>query len=164
MKKNRLILSFIMLILVFLTGCLGVKDDDTVINVSSDDKEMNTAIEEARESLSHYWSVFDNPEEGESDFALKVKIEDGNGSSEHFWVVDIYKENGKIYGAISNEPQLVNNVEFGEKIEIIEDNISDWSYFKDNKMYGAFTTRVLLKYLSDEEAQEIKDMLSEKPF
>ena len=37
---------------------------------------MNAAIAKARETLPHFWQVFEKHGRGESDFALKVKITD----------------------------------------------------------------------------------------
>jgi hypothetical protein len=60
----------------FLSGLLvmwvaGCSEQDRVISVDADDQEMNLAIAKARSTLPTFWRVLQNPEHGESDFALK---------------------------------------------------------------------------------------------
>ena len=149
---------------LLFTGCFNSQSTDEVVNVATDDVEMNEAISSAQESLSHYWSIYENRNNGESNFALKVRIEDEMGNVEHFWAVDIRKQDGKIFGVIDNEPVYVKTVEYGQEIEIPDKDISDWTYVKDNKTYGGFTIRVLLDRISKEEAEQIGSQLSEQPY
>lgn len=144
-----------------LTSCSKHQsENDPTIGVSKDDAEMNAAIAKARSSLPDFWQIYDKPQHGETDFSLKVKITDGS-EVEHFWTADIERKDGKIYGIISNEPDLVHNVKMGQKITINEADISDWMYIRDGKMYGNYTLRALFKEMPKAEVEKYKQMLAE---
>jgi uncharacterized protein YegJ (DUF2314 family) len=140
-----------------LTAC---SKQDKVIGVADDDPEMTAAIAEARETLPQFWQVFDKPEGGESDFALKVKITDERGV-EHFWVTDIERRDGKMMGTINNDPDTVASVKLGDKIEIPEADISDWLYMRDGKMVGNLTLKPLFKQMPEEEVERLKKIMSD---
>lgn len=146
----------------FVAGCGN--EPEGVVDVTSEDAEMNEAIAMARDSLPHFWSTYDNPKGGESDFTLKVILKDAAGNVEHIWVGSIQKENGKIFGEIDNEPVQVKEVKYGQVIEINENDISDWTYIKEGKIYGGYTIRVLIERIPTDQAEELKQQLSDKPF
>lgn len=133
---------------------------DYTISVADDEPEMASAISAARASLPHFWEVFDKRENGERDFALKLQIADSRGT-EYFWVIDLDRSNGKLMGTIDNEPEIVESVKLGDRIEIPEADISDWFYFRDGKMVGNRTLRALFKEMSPEEVERSKAMLAE---
>ena len=133
---------------------------DPIVSVSEQDQEMNLAISQARESLPRFWQVFEAPARGESDFALKVRIEDRNGV-EHFWVTDLRREEGKVYGFIGNDANTVASVKLGDEIEVLEADISDRLYMRDGKMVGNFTVRPLFKQMPDAEVERLKSMLAD---
>lgn len=138
----------------------GSAREDKIINVADDDKEMNAAIAKARSTLPHFWEVFEKPQRGEQDFALKVAITDKNGT-EHFWAVDIERKDGKIKGTLNNEPNIVESVKMGQRMEITETNISDWMYIRDKKMVGNYTIVPLFKEMSKEEVAQFKAMMAD---
>jgi uncharacterized protein YegJ (DUF2314 family) len=131
-----------------------------VIDVAADDAEMNAAISQARDSLAHFWSTFEAPNRGESDFALKVRIEDRE-AVEHFWVTDLRREGGRTYGLIGNEPNSVTTVRFGEEIEIPEGDVTDWLYMREGKMVGNFTLPPLFKQMPAAEVERLRSMMAD---
>ena len=147
---------------VFLAACSrsGSSYADRTINVEGDDAEMVAAIAKARESLPHFWQVFGHPERGENDFALKVKISDTYGD-EHFWAIDIERQDGKITGTINNDPNIVRSVKFGDRIAIPEADISDWLYMREGKMVGNFTLRILFKQMPQKEVEAYKAIMTD---
>ena len=64
---------------------------------------------------------------------MKRKIT-GKEGVEHFWLADIAKTNGAIYGTINNDADVVHSVKIGDRIKIPEADISDWLYERDGKM------------------------------
>lgn len=134
--------------------------EDRVINVSPDDQAMTAAISKARETLSTFWSHFEARASGESDFSLKVRIEDKHGV-EHFWVTNIKRDRAQIWGVIGNDPDIVKSVKIGDRIRVKEADISDWLYMRNGKMIGNFTVRPLLPRMSKEEASYIRGLLAE---
>jgi uncharacterized protein YegJ (DUF2314 family) len=143
-----------------VSGCSSDSKPDRVVSVSDDDSDMNAAIAKARGSLSRFWQAFDHPGPGESDFSLKVKITDPKGT-EHFWVSDLERKDGKIFGTINNDAEIVGSVKFGDRVPIPEADISDWMYMRDGKMFGNYTMRPLFKTMSASEVEKFKSMLAE---
>jgi uncharacterized protein YegJ (DUF2314 family) len=143
-----------------ISGCSSELQPDRVVSVSDDDSEMNAAIAKARGSLPRFWQAFDHPGSGESDFSLKVKITDPKGT-EHFWMSDLERKDGKIFGTINNDAEIVGSVKFGDRIPISETDISDWMYMRNGKMFGNYTMRPLFKTMSASEVEKFKSMLAE---
>ena len=79
---------------------------------------------------------------------------------EHFWVEKLEKKDGKIFGSIANDPDLVHNVKLGDRIEIPEPDISDWFYMRNDKMVGNYTMRVLFDHMSADEVKKYKALLA----
>ncbi len=142
------------------TGCAPSSTSDGIVSVAEDDQEMEAAIATARSKLPDFWAAFEQPAPGDTDFALKVEITDPNGT-EHFWVNNLERTGGTIHGTINNDPEIVRSVKFGERIEVPEADISDWTYTRNDKMMGNYTLRVLLKSMPAEEAEHFKSMLGE---
>ncbi|MEN0036644.1 MAG: DUF2314 domain-containing protein [Cellvibrio sp.] len=153
-------INFRFLILVMLVLLASCSYGDKTVDIAADDPEMLAAFSKAKETLPTFWGIYEKPNNGESDFALKVKIEDENGV-EYFWVINIDKKDGQIFGEINNNPEIVESVKDGEVIEVIPDHITDWQYIKNEKIVGNFTMRVLLKHMPEDEAKEYRDMLAE---
>ena len=150
-------------ILLFLAATLLIaacSKEDQVIFVSNDDPEMVAAIAKARDTLPKFWQVFEKPGEGESDFSLKVKITEGQ-DAEYFWLVNLERVNGKTFGTISNDPNIVGNVKVGDRIEIPEADITDWLYMRNGKMVGNTTMRVLFKQMPASDVEYYKNILVE---
>ena len=158
MTRNPLLasLSFCLLLSLF-TAC---SKRDKVINIEEDDPEMVAAIKTARETLPHFWQVYEKPTRGETNFALKVKITDKQGT-EHFWATDIQRRDGKVTGTINNDPNIVKSVKLGDRMEIPEADISDWLYMRDDKMIGNQTVKPLFKQMPADEVRQLKAMMAD---
>lgn len=158
-----LVITFVLLSHV---GCAkqdehnGSSVKDPVVHVAEGDAEMAAAISQARQSLNHFWSVFDKPTRGEDHFAIKVKITDQNGT-EYFWANELQRQNGKTTGTINNDPNIVKSVKLGDKVEIPEADIADWMYIRDGKMIGNRTMVPLFKSMPPEEVEKFKSMMAE---
>lgn len=135
-------------------------NQDKTVSVKPDDPDMTAAIASARASLPGFWKIFDHPEHGESDFCLKVKIED-KGEVEYFWLANIERQGGKIYGVISNEPEFVKSVKAGQRLEVNEADISDWMYTRDARLHGNYTLRALFKAMPKTEVDKYRALLAD---
>lgn len=141
-------------------GCAPSERNDNVVMVAHDDPEMQLAIATARSRLPEFWKVFEKPESGEINFALKVEITDASGT-EFFWASQLERQDGKIFGVIDNDPDIVKSVKLGQRIEIPEDKIADWTYIRNEKIHGNLTMRPLLKTLPKDEADALRAQLAE---
>ena len=152
MVKRILIVA---LLLFNCIACTGKDTDDRLVLVKKDDPQMTAAIGSARRTLPEFWKSLQAPAADESEFYVKLAISDGT-DTEHFWIGRIRQENGKLMGSVSNYPELVKGIRFGQKVEIDERLISDWKFMKAGRMKGGYTIAVLLTRISKEEADEIK--------
>ena len=121
---------------------------------------MNAAIAKARAGLASFWTALANPALETEGYALKVAVKDGD-QVEHFWTSDVRRDGDHITAVIANEPQIVSTVKEGQRIEVPDADISDWMYMRKGKIVGNETLRVLLGYMSEEEAAQWKAMLEE---
>ncbi len=158
MKRTSYIARLFIIVLV--ASFEGCSKQDKVVNVAGDDPEMIAAIAKARETLPQFWQTFEKRERGESDFSLKVRITDKKGT-EHFWLTEIERKDGKTLGTINNDPDIVGNVKLGDRMPIPEADISDWLYMRDGKMVGNYTLRVLFKQMPAKEVEKYKKMLAD---
>ncbi len=130
-----------LLMLSFISTNVSARDENEIINVHETDAEMNNAMLAANNSLSTFIKRFNNPQEGDSNFALKVMVSDDYGV-EHFWVTDITIKEKQFQGYISNEPRTVKAVTNGQKVTFYSDIVTDWSYDHKGVKQGAFTLKV----------------------
>jgi uncharacterized protein YegJ (DUF2314 family) len=149
--------TVIAVLFVALAGC---SKKDKVIFVEDDDPEMLAAIAKARGSMPDFWQVFEKRPRGESNFSLKVKISDQKGT-EFFWLNPIERKDGKTFGTINNDPDIVSSVKLGDRMQIPEADISDWLYMRDGKMVGNYTLRVLFKQMPANEVAKYKQMMAD---
>lgn len=68
--------------------------------------------------------------------------------------------NGEFVGLISNLPDTVTDVKLGDQRKIAKDEISDWMYLRDGKMYGNYTMRPLLKSMPKDQAKKFEAMFA----
>jgi uncharacterized protein YegJ (DUF2314 family) len=139
---------------VFLFG-FGCQQKSETLTDKYDEKEMNQAVKTAQSTFDKFLERFRNPQPGDEDFNVKVKIEDKNGV-EHFWLGDLKLDSEPYSGVIGNDPEIVKNVKFGQEYSFPRSDISDWMYMANGKMQGNYTLRVIMKSMSEDEAAEIK--------
>ncbi len=145
--------------IIFLcSGTLAIAQQaDPVIMVDSEDREMNAAFAKARSEIDSFLAIMQSGTA--SSCSVKVKITD-HDQVEFFWLDDLTYANGFFSGTIDNTPDLVKNVKMGQKIDVKKEDIFDWLYMKDGKMYGNYTVRVLLPKMSKEDADKIRAMMA----
>lgn len=158
----------LLLIGVFLSLPLMAHAGDPVVTFDDDDPAMNTAMEQARSTLDIFLTQVIN-EKGalHTDATLKVafKVTAPDYSDEIIWVSDISRTpNGSFTAYLANEPNYMENKRLGSEVRFTADQIRDWGYFDtDGRLYGHYTTRVLVKRLHNKQAKPILEVLSDKP-
>jgi uncharacterized protein YegJ (DUF2314 family) len=79
------------------------------------------------------------------------------------WVNHLVRKGDRISGILADEPELLPALHLGSPVEIAEADIADWTYRKNGKRWGHFSTRVLLQRTSAAEAAPILAVLSPTP-
>lgn len=133
---------------------------DTLFQGEYNETEMDSAMAEARKTLSHFREALESGT-GKS-HAVKVAIHDGE-DTEHFWLTDVSPVGEGFKGTLNNKPGIVSNVSFGDEVNATGKNISDWMYMLDEKMYGNYTLRVMLPNMPADEAEFYKSKLAPLP-
>ncbi|RAZ89626.1 hypothetical protein DPM33_18600 [Mesorhizobium hawassense] len=143
------------LLLAFVPLHARAEGDDKVMMIASDDAEMAAAIAKARSSLDEFLALSEVPPPGTDKYKLKVMVVDGD-AREHFWVIPFKRTATGFAGILANEPEIVHNVVLGQNIEFTRDDISDWGYTRNGHQVGSFTVCVMLKKMSQEEADYMR--------
>ncbi|MFT4119369.1 YegJ family protein [Bradyrhizobium sp.] len=127
-----------------------------VIDVDSEDAEMNAAIARARGTLSTFWTSFGAPTQAETGHSLKVSFPAGD-RVELIWVADIKKlPNGSYLGRLANDPRDVRGKRAGDPVEFTQADISDWMFMRRGKIVGGETIKPLLKSIPKADADALR--------
>ena len=69
-------------------------------------------------TADQFIDAFNNPKPKQSDFSVKLLIEDGD-HGEHMWIIPTRFEDGKFVGTLSNVPDRVQSVKAGDEVVLI---------------------------------------------
>lgn len=97
--------------------------------------------------------------------AVKIAVPTGDGHAEVIWVTPFAQTSDEEYlGVFANAPRDIPGASLGDAIVFERAQIRDWSFVgADRKLYGSFTTRVLLPHIPQEQAAQIAAVLSDLP-
>ncbi len=140
---------------------------DPVVNFAPDHPEMARAIEEARSHLDLVLSKLvddDRQIHPALNFKARLFVNQRGVEVEYVWVEQLRIEGDRFAGLLANDPAYMPGLKLGDKVSFARADVADWSVWStDGRMYGHFTTRVLLSDLPLAEAQQIEDLLSPDP-
>lgn len=167
MKKCIIIVLIVSLI--SLIGCNNIspiekRGNDSVVNVKTEDQEMNSIIDEARKSVNEFLKELNDPSSLGTDFSVKYPFDTDPGSTsskEHIWLEQIEETDGKYYGIVVNDPFYIKSMKYGDKVEFDINNISDWKYVEDGFLVGG---RSIIYFYNRMSEQEKKDFEKESGF
>lgn len=134
---------------------------DEMVQFRDQDAEMNAAIAEAKASLPQFLARLDAGETQPAD-SLKVAFSTSQGN-EHIWVRQIARKGDELTGTLANEPNYMPGQHLGSVVTFPVALVSDWSYEKNGKRWGNYTTRVMLPYLEPDDAAAVRESLSDTP-
>ena len=135
---------------------VSADDRSPVVDVRTNDPEMNAAIARARGSLATFWASYDAPKPSESGHSLKVQFSTGKGG-EHIWIAEVKKlPNGSFSGRFANEPRDLPGRRAGEEVKFAEADISDWMFMRNGKIVGGETIKPLLKSMPKADADALR--------
>ena len=131
-----------------------------VIDFRSSDREMNSAIAEARKTLPDFVALY-RAGTGER-HAVKVAIPYDRGR-EHIWMNLTAVEGDVFVGRIANDPVHLDNLNRGDSYRAGSAMVSDWNYMAGGQMHGSYTTRVAIKKLTPTQVRELGLKLAPLP-
>lgn len=138
---------------------------DPVIGYDPHDVRMNAAEAEARGQLDRFFSlVLDDDGLARPDSGVKVAVPVPGGGNEVIWVSPFGLRDGRFIGLLANQPQSISDKQVGDVIAFAEAQVRDWYFFgEDGRMYGSYTTRVMLEDMSPAAAEQVLSVLSDTP-
>ncbi len=138
---------------------------DPTIDYDKLDVRMNAAQDEARSHLDQFFAnVLDANGIGQQGSGLKVAFPIGEESYEVIWVSPFGMKDGQLVGILANEPREMDGHAAGDRVMFDRDQVRDWYFFgADGKMYGSYTTRVMLPDMPEDTAAQVSEMLSDAP-
>ena len=115
---------------------------------------MDIAVAQARASFDAFLTKAKYPGESDSDFSVKVAIEDGQ-HTQHICLNDLKVDQEPFEGTIGNEPYFITKVKFGDRYRFTREDISDWTYVSDGVVQGSYTVRFSMKAMSKAESDAL---------
>jgi uncharacterized protein YegJ (DUF2314 family) len=137
---------------------------DPVIDYALHESTMTAAQNAAGASLQQFLNAaLDRDGTSRPDTGIKVAFQTDEGRTEVIWVAPFVRHENGFAGLLANEPMYMPNAA-GELVTFSPDAIRDWYLLgEDGRMYGSFTTRVMLTRMSPARADAIRNYLSEAP-
>lgn len=135
---------------------------EAFIDYQSGHTEMNAAIAEARRTLPAFWARL-SANEPDGQEMLKVALPASNGGREHIWVEGVTVTADGYAGRLYNLPRRLPGMTQGSPVQFEANQISDWTYVRNDRMWGNYTLRVMLKDLPPEDARRMAASLSDTP-
>ena len=132
------------------------------------DQAMFMARSQARQTLPQALRTATISNGGlSSSLTLKVAIPVGrksSGDTEVIWVGNLTRRSNDYTGNLQNEPSEILNKKGGSRVRFSYDQISDWALpGSDGRLYGHYTTRVMLGDLPASTRQQIERLLQPVP-
>lgn len=148
-----------------LAACSGGEAEGPAAEEAKFQKDLSAATVQARERLSYFWEHFLAPQVDEFDFSLKAAIprRDGLSGAEDVWLDNIAKAPDKIIGELSIAPRYLGTLEKGAIVEFQENQIVDWAFWRGDKLFGHYTTRVLLPRLDQLQQDFMRPLFEASP-
>ncbi|MEM9709001.1 MAG: DUF2314 domain-containing protein [Pseudomonadota bacterium] len=138
------------------------KEGDQVVVYEGTDLTMNEAQDEALRSLPDFLAHKLDADSAMLKVAFPVSNAQGNGF-EVIWVGAVQRDGESFAGNLANAPVDID-ANLGDIVEFSQDMIRDWTYRGgDGKLYGNYTTRVMLSSLAKDQADQIAAALSASP-
>ena len=113
-----------------------------------------------RRSLPGFFELLAKPLPGDDGFAVKIHYKLGASGGEHIWANDVQRNGNDVTATINNTPQRIPNLKLGERVTVPIDRITDWMFFRGDKIHGGQTMRALLPRLSKVEADKLRSILA----
>lgn len=146
----------------------GASADDVgpTVTIQANHAAMTDAEAAARRHFDQFLSHVLQPDGATGHgAAVKIAVPTGDGHAEVLWVTPFAQTSAHGFmGLYANPPQSIAGAEIGDAVAFDRAQVRDWSFVGvDTKLYGSFTTRVLLPHIPQADAAQIAAVLSDLP-
>ena len=140
--------------------------ESKVFMFEGDDPEMQGASEKARATFRYFWRelAWENRRIIPAvDLAcVKAAFTDGKSQkrkadepqAEHMWFDNVDFDGRFVSGTLLNAPNWLKSIQQGDPVRIRFDEIIDWMYVIDGKVYGAYTVNLMRSRMDKRERKE----------
>lgn len=142
----------------FIAACAPHETAADLVESGSDTAAVAAASADAAKTLNLFWDKLDHHEAGASDFMVKLAMKTKGGGTEFIWAEPLSHSDQEIVARLANDPVHLGNLSFGSVVHVAPSLIADWCYEKNGKLYGHYTTRVLLPRMTPEERAEASNL------
>ncbi len=148
-----------------LAACSGGEAEGPAAAEEKFEADLASAAAKARARLPYFWEHFLAPQVDEFDFALKAAIprRDGQPGAEEVWLDNLAKAPDKIIGELSIAPRYLGPLEKGAIVEFQESQVVDWAFWRGDRLFGHYTTRVLLPRLDQLQQDFMRPLFEASP-
>ncbi|HEX8675124.1 MAG TPA: DUF2314 domain-containing protein [Longimicrobium sp.] len=130
-----------------------------IVQISSDDKAMNAAIDRARATVPKLIERLKQTPPRLSYLGVKVRLGGPGDAGEHIWLYDVTYADGKIVGKLAADARMFPSFDAGHVVQVEPREISDWMTVENGRACGGFTSRILVAELTVEQrAGYMKEM------
>lgn len=156
--KTILIPTFLLFLLACQSNTVKNKiENDELFEVSTDNNEMNAAIEKSISSFKEFENAFNNKKAYDESHAIKINYETPDGGGEHIWIGNLFLKDSVLYGVVNNSPQSTVKVQLGDTIKVDLSKMSDWMYLSKGVLKGGNTLRVIRNQMSTDEKKQFDE-------
>ena len=144
-------LLFFLIATAFLATAAGCGERSAKTSTASagyDTKKMDAAIAQAKSGIEDFVTALQTGDG--ADFAIKEKIEAAGAINEYVWLNKVEYVDGKLQGTVG-EQEHIADVEPGMIRTVKKDDVVDWKYEKDGKVFGNYTLRLLIKSVPEDD-------------
>ena len=155
--------AWLLLVCISLVACskrpAPVQDSTPVPTIQSDsDLELESAIQQARDTLDVFIEKLETPHPDRTFAAVKVRFYPPDELPQDIWVDEVSYSNGVFHGNMGDDiPSL--KLEAGERITVPEEDILDWMIVEDGKLIGGYTIRLAVQRMTPEERERFLETL-----
>jgi len=149
---------------LLLAACSGPADPEAAREVAYQ-KTLSAATLAARAHLPFFWMHEQAPSATEYDFRLKVSLprKDGQPGKAQAWLEMVARDGAALSGQLAAATPELAGLKQGDVVAFSEPQIVDWAFFSGEKLYGHYTTRVMLPKLPIEQGDAMRSMFGENP-
>lgn len=137
--------------------------DNEIYAFDDEDQKMQLASENARKTFKYFWRElsweYRRIVPGLDLAIVKVPFAtDGNDTNippfEYMWISEISFDGNCVSGVLMNEPQWVTGLSSGDEVCVPLEEMTDWMYVSQDKVYGAFTVHTMRAAMTKAERQK----------
>ena len=151
MVKNVFVILFCFILIACSSAptTLSVPITTPTLNL---DPEMESAFQEARNTLNVFTEKIKTPHPDRTYVAVKVRFFPPDTLPQDIWVDGVTYQDGVFHGNFGDDiPSL--KLSFGENIVIHTKDILDWMLVEDGKLIGGYTIRLAYQRMTPDEKE-----------